>query len=325
MNWKEQITQRGFADACLTLLPSFSAWRKTVDARSVKPHVREPEEPYTAALVLLYPYRLFAQAPGDTPVISAFYPASNLAYHGARELGRQMAEDGIRCRHASEIPYKPVAQRSGLSCYGKNCLQHAEQYGSLFALEVLCFYDPPESVSERLGMPLVRTEETEEDAAGIRETCTGCTACIRACPMAALSEDGIEVEHCLRFHMMKPVEEKTIRSRMGLRLLGCDSCNAACPENREREKVPYPEQLVQLFSFENLLDESRLRKLLPEMTEIIGSNYARAYPLLRQAALIAGNTGDRAWIPLLRKLEGHADAGVAMHAAWALGRLETRP
>jgi epoxyqueuosine reductase len=43
--------------------------------------------------------------------------------------------------------------------------------------------------------------------------------------------------------------------------------------------------------------------------------------LLRNACVVAGNTGDRALLPSLVRLAAHDSAVVRAHAVWAVGRL----
>jgi epoxyqueuosine reductase len=49
---------------------------------------------------------------------------------------------------------------------------------------------------------------------------------------------------------------------------------------------------------------------------------ARYSGMLRNAATAMGNSGERRYLPVLRKLAGFGDEGVSEHARWAIRRLE---
>lgn len=314
----EKISSLGFEDFRLTTLPSFSLWKEEVARRAQPIHVGT-DQPFSCLLILLYPYRLYTDLPPCTPLISAFYPASNRAYHAAKELAQFFTQEGLPCQHASMLPYKPVAQKAGLGIYGKNALQHHPIFGSCFALELLGFTCAPSLVEKRLGLPLLSLPDEEKES--FQPLCGHCKRCISLCPTQALQAGTIHYLSCLRFHMNKEVP-LPYREKMGLRLLGCDVCNAGCIQNQSR--MPYPEEIAFLFSFENLLSQEKLRLHLPAMQSLIGANYARVLPLMRQTALIAGNSGDPSYLPALKILALHPDTILARHAAWSVEKLSAR-
>ena len=56
----------------------------------------------------------------------------------------------------------------------------------------------------------------------------------------------------------------------------------------------------------------------------IGTNLSIPNRMLAQACLIAGNSKDSSYLPLLNKLCNHPSAIVAEHATWAVHQLEQR-
>ena len=74
--------------------------------------------------------------------------------------------------------------------------------------------------------------------------CTGCDACIRACPTGALSEKGFCLEKCRSYITQKKGELADWESqeiRLGGKVWGCDCCVDACPRNRQARQSRVPE------------------------------------------------------------------------------------
>ncbi|MDE2456433.1 MAG: tRNA epoxyqueuosine(34) reductase QueG, partial [Burkholderiales bacterium] len=110
-----------------------------------------------------------------------------------------------------------LASRGGLAWRGKHTLALRRDAGSMFFLGEL-FVD--------LALPL-----TEPEAAH----CGSCTACIEACPTAAIvAPYRLDARRCISYLTIElagpiPVE---LRPLIGNRILGCDDCQLACPWNK---------------------------------------------------------------------------------------------
>lgn len=64
--------------------------------------------------------------------------------------------------------------------------------------------------------------------------CAGCTACLRACPMHALTPDGVDCCRCLSALTIETPDRLhtvLLDELRGRHLLGCDACQLHCPHN----------------------------------------------------------------------------------------------
>lgn len=128
---------------------------------------------------------------------------------------------------ASPVEEVRAAYLAGLGDIGKNGLLLNPCYGSY------CFIG--ELVTT---MPMVLAQSKPQ------RVCTGCGACIAACPSGALTEQGFLKEKC-RSHITQKKgeladwEKKEIAA--GGMAWGCDCCVDACPVNRRAQKSRVPE------------------------------------------------------------------------------------
>ena len=116
-------------------------------------------------------------------------------------------------------------------------------------------------------------------------------------------------------------------------VFGCDVCQEVCPWNlRSKRRVPPDEtglraalapradwrapELARLL----VLDEAGFQAL----AEGTALTRTRWRGLLRNALVAAGNSGDTALLPAVRRYAESDDALLAEHARWALARLEER-
>ena len=158
----------------------------------------------------------------------------------------------------------------------------------------------------------------------------GCTRCIDACPTGALSLPGrLEASCCISYHSIEhkgSLEEGNLFMKgAGDRVFGCDACQEACPFNARvaeteveafrRDIAGAARELTELLSLEGRDDV---------LDRFAGSPLMRAgrNGLVRNACTAAGNSGDALLLPILRKLQIDADAGVREHASRAIEQLE---
>lgn len=171
-------------------------------------------------------------APGE--LIVARY-ARGRDYHNvilkpARKLAAWLREAGARvyCEvDAGAVMEKAWAQEAGLGWIGKNGCLINERLGSWLLLGAL-----------------VTDLDLEPDAAH-KDRCGDCSACIPACPTAAIPEPRyVDARRCIAYHTIEHREAipSEVAGRAGSRIFGCDACQDACPWNR---RAP-PGKLVQL-------------------------------------------------------------------------------
>ncbi|MBN1246281.1 MAG: tRNA epoxyqueuosine(34) reductase QueG, partial [Anaerolineae bacterium] len=160
-------------------------------------------------------------------------------------------------------------------------------------------------------------------------TCGTCTRCLEACPTGALVAPGVlDARRCLSYLTIEnrgPIPE-VFRSAMGVRVLGCDTCQEVCPWNRRPLGAHATDPVSPLATL-------CLPDLLHIDAEVFRARFRhtaiwRATPtgLARNAAIVLGNLGDPAARPhLARAAAEHPSAMVREHAAWALTQLNDSP
>lgn len=256
-------------------------------------------------LILALKYYVSQAQPGmDKAWIHSYYPASQQAWTAANRVLAQAKSEGIGLSLRDDIRVKPIFARLPGFGRGRNTINSTAEIGSRFHVQIFLLDEelPPDLHPLPVDQPF---------------RCGDCHACVAVCPGHAIDEDGFHRERCLRNWMFsgKPVP-MPLRSAMGNRLIGCDECQRCCPHN-----PPSPDTIF--------ADNADLHELLTDTKQaceklkpLIGVNLALPNRVLAQACLIAGNTGDPVWIPILEPLTKHPSPVVAEHAAWAIEQLQ---
>ncbi len=236
------------------------------------------------------------------------------------DLAEILAVNDSACRRF--VDTGPVLERSLAVTAGLGAIGHHTQllvpgFGSRVTLGVL-----------------VTDLELEPDAPFTQDLCGDCRACLGACPTAALREgQGLNARRCLSYwttasRQTIPLE---LRSLVGGRLYGCDTCQVCCPHDPRSETASdaatraHPElagdTARDLDTLHGLLTLGRrplARALAPSAMGWIGRT-----ALLRTICVVLGNHGhpDSA-APLAAALDDR-DPIIRGHAAWGLGELNT--
>ena len=203
------------------------------------------------------------------------------------------------------------ARQAGLGFIGKNtCLINPGVgswffLGGLLAPEILDYDLPPNPQSP---------------------SCGACTRCLDVCPTGALvSAHELDARRCISYLTIElrgeiPVE---LRPQMGNWVFGCDLCQDVCPWNRKAPPArpprlqPHPDRLARPLLDLLALDQEAFAR------RFRGSAVKRAKwtGFMRNVCVAAGNWGDPATLPGLERHLFESPPLVAVHAAWALGRL----
>ena len=206
------------------------------------------------------------------------------------------------------------AERAGVGWIGKNACLLTRDLGSWLLLA-----------------EILSAAEIEPDRAAHEEFCGSCTACLEACPTAAIVEPGVvDSNLCISYwtieHRGAIPEER--RDGIGEWIFGCDVCQDVCPWNHKSatlaaaEPLAWAEDLRGLDPREILtLDEPSFRR------RFSGTALMRAKweGLRRNACVVLGNRGDRAALPaLVMARDADPDPVIRSHAAWAIERIEQR-
>jgi epoxyqueuosine reductase len=207
------------------------------------------------------------------------------------------------------------AARAGLGWVGKNtCLIHPRLGSYVFLGVVLTDLDL---------------------AAGARgpDHCGSCRACLDACPTQAFPEAYVlDATRCISYTTIEargPIDPD-LRTGHGDWVFGCDVCQEVCPWNlrrgREipgdrdglRERLrPRPEWRKPSLQWILDLDEDAWRAAT-RGTALRRSKYRG---LLRNALVVAGNSGCTDLLPSIQRHANSGDPLIAEHARWALAQL----
>jgi epoxyqueuosine reductase len=213
------------------------------------------------------------------------------------------------------------AARSGLGFRGKNAMLISRQHGNwLFLASILTRLSIEPDEPLRKDLPRADAEEP----AGL--LCGKCTRCLDACPTDAFPAPGIvDARRCISYQTIenKGIIPRELRAGIGNRVYGCDICLEVCPWNRFAQAG---RQLL-LVARHDLADLG-----LPELLALTPEGFAdifRRTPvkrlkltgLLRNACVVAGNSGDASLVPALVNLATHESAIVRAHAVWAVRRI----
>jgi epoxyqueuosine reductase len=207
---------------------------------------------------------------------------------------------------------RDFARRAGLGWFGKNTMLIHPRLGSWSVLGAL----------------LVDLDLEPTSAFETRH-CGTCTACLDACPTQAFVEPFVlDARRCISYLTieLKASVPDEWRSSVGDWLFGCDVCQDVCPWNR---KAPAGHPALSPRDDLVAVDAAELLGLSPEAFRARFEGTAlhprpgRAV-VLRNAALVLGNTGGRGALPALRRALEDAEPLVREAAAWAIDRIEER-
>ncbi len=195
------------------------------------------------------------------------------------------------------------AAEARLGWFGKNTMLLNKYHGSFFFLAEILTDIELDAPDEPYG-----------------EHCGTCRRCLDLCPTSALKEGYlIEPRLCISYLTIEhrgaiPAE---MRERIGNWVFGCDVCQEVCPWNRDGGAPPDDELAPYLPALMEL-DEERFRLRFGKSA----IRRTKRRGLLRNAAVVLGNTGNPDAVPVLASaMAGEPEAMVRAHAAWALGRL----
>ena len=206
---------------------------------------------------------------------------------------------------------RDLAQRAGIGFVGKHTNLISRSLGNWFLLA-----------------EILTTAELEPDAPE-HNRCGSCTRCLSACPTGALPAPfTLDARRCISYltieHRGSIPED--LRPAIGDRIFGCDDCLAACPWNRfaregsilrahHRADLARPD-LVEWLELDDAAFKSRFAGTPLLRTKRRG--------LLRNVCVALGNVGDARALPALRRAALDPEPLIAEHAAWAIGRIESR-
>ncbi len=225
---------------------------------------------------------------------------------------------------------RSLAEQSGIGFVGKNTVlivprssSHQFHVGSwIFLAEILLDIEIPR--------PVLRTSLSTEwrgTQGEARGSCGSCTKCLTSCPTDAF--DGpykLRANKCISYLTIENKEAipTDMRDHVGDWLFGCDICQDVCPFNSRAFETRWPELksdrgVGAWIALDELLalDDAAF-KLKFGHTPL---SRPKRRGLLRNACVVAGNSGDRSLLPHLKKLTEDPEPLIREHAAWAVDKL----
>jgi len=210
------------------------------------------------------------------------------------------------------------AAKAGLGFAGKNAMLISPRHGNwLFLAAILTTIELPSDAPLRA------------QRSGLADTgllCGKCTRCLDACPTQAFAAPGVvDSRLCISYQTIenRGVIPRALRAGIGRHIYGCDVCLEVCPWNRFAREG---RRLLLAARFD--LPELTLAELLaltPERFAVVFRRTAikrlKLTGLLRNACVVAGNSGEAGLLPALVLLVGHESPVVRAHAVWAVRRL----
>jgi epoxyqueuosine reductase len=197
---------------------------------------------------------------------------------------------------------RDFARRAGLGWIGKNTMLINKHRGSYFFLGALL-----------LDLDLT------PDEPHVADHCGTCTACLDACPTDAFAGPGwLDARKCISYltiELRSPMPED-LRPGVGDWLFGCDVCQEVCPWNRKDASDPESVEAVEILGLTDDEFRHRYKGTALERTRRRG--------LVRNAAVILGNTGDERALPALERALGDPEPIVRDAAAWAIAQIRRR-
>ena len=216
----------------------------------------------------------------------------------------------------------PVLERAwsaqaGLGFIGKNSMLISRKHGNwLFLASILTRVefeaDPPAS--------------RRADPGSVGLLCGKCSRCMDSCPTQAFPAPGVvDSRRCISYQTIenRGVIPRELREAIGNRIYGCDICLEVCPWNRFAS-----EGRRMILSSRGDVAEIPLRELLgftqARFSEVFRGTAIKRVKwvgLLRNACVVAGNSGDASLVDALVALASHESPVVRAHAVWATRRL----
>lgn len=208
-----------------------------------------------------------------------------------------------------------LAEAAGLGFFGKNSMLINPARGSYFFIGSLL-----------TTLKLAPTEKRR------MPNCGNCIRCSVACPTGAIRAPGvIDANRCIAYLTIenKGGIPEELRPKIGNRLFGCDICQEVCPFNlgRAHRQEVLIEDLRAEYGVGESLDLKELFSISSDedfFRKFAGTPLMRAKRrgLIRNACVVAGNSGNASLIPYLQKvINREEDEMLKEHAGWAINRL----
>jgi len=209
------------------------------------------------------------------------------------------------------------AAQSGVGFIGKNSMLISRQHGNWLFLA---------SVLTRLDFEADPPLKGRGEPGAIGLLCGKCTRCMDACPTQAFPAPGVvDASRCISYQTIenKGVIPVGMRSAIGNRIYGCDTCLDVCPWNRfareGRRMILSSRREIAGLTLAQIL--AMTREEFARVFKGTAIKRVKFVGLMRNACIVAGNSGDLGLVDSLLNLATHESPIVRAHAVWAVRRL----
>jgi epoxyqueuosine reductase len=229
------------------------------------------------------------------------------------------------------------AERAGLGFVGKNAMLISREFGNWLFLAVILTrieLEPDGPLLEKFQIPNPKSQKNSRFQIPNHEMptppgfrfCGKCERCMTACPTAAITAPGVlDARRCVSYQTIenRGMIPRGLREGIGARIHGCDVCAEVCPWNRFAQDAR--STLLEARGGVTALSLREVLELTPErFAEVFRKmpiKRVKLPGLLRNACVVAGNTGADDCLDVLARLAAHASPVVRAHAVWAVRRL----
>lgn len=207
---------------------------------------------------------------------------------------------------------RDFARQAGLGWFGKNTMLINKSKGSYFFLGAV-----------------LTDVELPADEPHAATHCGTCTRCLEVCPTDAFVEPHVlDARRCISYQTIEQRSEPIpLELRSGLQdwMFGCDLCQVVCPWNRHAPQPRMPE-------FQAELDGQTASEFLCLSEAEFESRFGTTplsrpgwQVMRRNAAIVLGNLGDPAALPILRRYLEDPHPLVRGACLWSVAMLTGPP
>ncbi|MDL1878303.1 4Fe-4S dicluster domain-containing protein, partial [Cytophagia bacterium CHB2] len=190
--------------------------------------------------------------------------------------------------------------------------------------------------ASRLEIPITKgtsgvVDFSEEEARATHakvHPCIRCGYCLDACPTDAfVAPYVLDASRCISYLTieLRGVIPDELRAPLGNHLFGCDICQDVCPWNRKAAVTETPEFLPR---------PNAVAPRLSELAELSEEDFRQRFKnspvkrakwrgFMRNVLVALGNSGERAFLEIVKRFMDHSDPMLAETARWAAQRLQT--
>ena len=210
------------------------------------------------------------------------------------------------------------AAKAGLGFIGKNAMLISRRHGNWLFLATI--------LTRQELFPDAPVRKQSSDFADVGLLCGKCMRCLEACPTEAFAAPGVvDARRCISYQTIenKGIIPRELRAGIGNRIYGCDVCLEVCPWNRfaaaGREVLLVARKELAGLTVREILALTPAR--FAEVFRKTPIKRVKLAGLLRNACIVAGNSGDVSLEEPLAGLATHESPLVRAHAVWALRKL----